>query len=70
MRKARKPNKFEQGVLDVVLGELRRAMRLRGQLQITIDPFARVHGDGAVIFASPNTAGHTFTVESDGTRTG
>ncbi len=56
-----RPSAFEREVLDVVLLELRRAMRMRGQLSLTIDPFGI--GDGAHIFASPNTEGRTYTVE-------
>jgi hypothetical protein len=57
--------KFEREVLDIVLLELRRAMRMRGQLTITIDPF--VHGGGAHVFASPNTNGRSYTIERNGT---
>jgi len=57
------PTKFEREVLDVVLRELRRAMRMRGQLSLTIDPFTYLNG--AHIFASPNTAGRTYTIEKD-----
>lgn len=52
---------FEQRVLAVVLIELRRAVRMKGQLQITIDPF--VMGGGAHVFASPNTVGRSYTIE-------
>ena len=55
------PTAFEQKVLDVVLRELRRAMRMRGQLTITIDPF--VDGGGTHVFASPNTQGRSYTIE-------
>lgn len=55
------PTVFEQRVLDILLRELRRAVRMKGQLSITIDPFVR--GGGAHIFASPNATGHTYTVE-------
>lgn len=48
---------FEQRVLDVVLTELRRAVRMKKQLQLTIDPF--IMGGGARIFASPNTEGRS-----------
>ncbi len=55
------PNAFEQGVLDVVLIELRRAMKMKAQLHITIDPW--LCGPGATIFASPNAAGRTYEID-------
>lgn len=61
MRRPKKPSAFEQRVLDVVLVELRKAVRMKGQLMITIDPF--VMGGGAHIFASPNTEGRSYTIE-------
>lgn len=60
-KKAKPPTEFEREVLAVVLVELRRAMRMRGQLSLTLDPF--VDGGGAHLFASPNTAGRTYTIE-------
>ena len=59
----RSPTAFEQEVLDVLLVELRRAMKLGDQLQITIDPWTNPKG-GAYIFAAPNSAGRTYTIEA------
>ncbi len=56
------PTEFEAEILDVLLLELRRAMRSRGQLCITIDPY--VDGAGAVVFASPNTEGKSYRIET------
>ena len=60
-KKPKPPSAFERAVLDVVLVELRRAVWIRGQLSLTIDPF--VAGVGAYVFASPNTSGRTYTIE-------
>jgi hypothetical protein len=57
-KRAKPPTAFEREVLAILLSELRRAMRMRGQLHVTIDPF--VGGDGTYIFASPNTSGRTY----------
>jgi len=55
MKKPRKPDAFEQGVLDVVLVEIRRAIRAKSQLSVTIDPF--VSTCGAHISAYSNERG-------------
>lgn len=65
MSEPRKPTKFECDVLDVVLRELRRAMRSKAQLSILIDPFVR---GGAYIFAAPNEEGTTYTIEAPARR--
>ncbi len=54
-RKQKPPTPFERDVLDVLLRELRRAMRMKGQLSIIIDPY--IDGGGAFVHASPNTEG-------------
>lgn len=59
--KPKPPTLLEREVLDVLLLELRRAMRMRGQLTIVLDPFA--HLNGVEIFASPNTEGRSYTIE-------
>lgn len=61
-RKTHPATDFEREVLDVVLVELRRAMRLRAQLSIIIDPFLPT--GGAHIFAGPNESGHTYTIDT------
>jgi hypothetical protein len=57
----RPPNKFEREVLDVVLVELRRAMRMGEQLSILIDPFL-VSG-GAYIWAAPSDTGNQYEID-------
>jgi hypothetical protein len=64
--KRRPPTDFEREVLDVLLRELRRAMRRKEQLSILVDPFTL--GGGTYIFAATNPAGHTYTIEK-GTKT-
>lgn len=54
------PNAFERDVLDVLLTELRRAVRKRAQLSIILDPF--VQGGGAYVFAAPSEQGHTYEI--------
>ncbi len=63
-KRQKPPTAFEREVLDIVLRELRRAMRMRGQLDIIVDPF--VDGSGTHIFASPNTEGRSYTLEKRG----
>ncbi len=61
-RRTRKaPSAFEQEVLDVVLLELRRAMKMRVQLTVIIDPWAM--GDGTYLFAAPNEQGRSYMIE-------
>lgn len=55
-------DEFEREVLGVLLVELRRAMRLKAQLSIIIDPFTM--GGGTYIFAGPNEKGTTYTIET------
>lgn len=62
----RPPSAFEKRVLDVLLVELRRAMRRREQLSIIVDPFTM--GSGTYVFAAPNEQGHTYTIERPATR--
>ncbi|MDP3768593.1 MAG: hypothetical protein Q8S13_11320 [Dehalococcoidia bacterium] len=52
---------WERRVLDVMLTELRRAMKLRSQLTIIIDPFT--NGGGTHLFAAPNEAGKSYTID-------
>lgn len=61
-RKQRPPNEFEREVLDVVLVELRRAMRLKGQLEILIDPW--LAGRGTYVFASAHSSGNAYEIAS------
>lgn len=65
-RRRRPPSAVEREVLDVVLVELRRAMRLRTQLTILLDPFTL--GDGIYVFASPQEDGVTYTIGSSSLR--
>jgi hypothetical protein len=53
-------NEVEKQVLAIVLKEFREAVRMRGVLDLTIDPWT--NGRGANIFASPNTAGRSYRV--------
>ncbi len=53
---------LEQDVLVVVLKELRRAMRMKGQLSIIIDPWTA--GGGTYVHASPNTEGRSYEIAS------
>lgn len=62
----KKPNEFEQRVLDVVLVELRRAMRKKCQLTVIIDPWW--DAGGAYIFAAPNAGGLSYTIEKSKAR--
>lgn len=55
------PTEWEQRVLDILLAELRRAVKAKAQLSITIDPF--VMGGGTHLFACPNEMGRSYTVE-------
>lgn len=64
-RKPKPPTPFEREVLDILLAELRRAMRSGAQLSIIVDPFNPIHGEGAHVFASPNCIGKTYTIEGD-----
>lgn len=59
--KGKPANAFERRVLDVLLAELRRAMRKREQMQIVIDPYFRAGGAG--IWAGPNRDGHSYDIE-------
>lgn len=61
MSRPKPPTKFEREVLAVLLCELRRAMRMKAQLTITIDPY--VMGGGTHIFAAPNETGNSYTIE-------
>lgn len=65
MKRRRPPNAFEQEVLDVMLVELRRAMRLRVQLEVLVDPWAL--GDGTFIYAAPSVAGRSYTIDHTAT---
>lgn len=58
----KKPTAYEARVLDVLLVELRRAVKLRAQLNIIIDPF--VDGSGTYVFAAPNVSGRSYTIEN------
>jgi hypothetical protein len=57
----KKPSKWEQKVLDVVLKELRRSVRNKAPISFTIDPF--VAGGGTYLFAAQCELGHTYTIE-------
>lgn len=57
----RAPTKWEAAVLDVILKELRRAVRDKKPIEIMIDPF--VMGGGAYVNASRCEPGHTYTIE-------
>jgi hypothetical protein len=60
-QRRKKPTQWEQRVLDILLIELRRSVRNKRPLSITIDPF--VSEGGAFIFAGQCESGHTYTVE-------
>lgn len=57
------PSALEEEILGVVLIELRRAMKDRRQLSITIDPFSC--STGAHVFAARTEAGHTYTIDEE-----
>lgn len=61
-RRTLKLRPLEEEVLGVVIIELRRAMRDKRQLTITIDPYAL--GGGMYLFAARTEAGHTYTIEA------
>ncbi len=63
MRKPKPATPFEQAVLDVVLVELRCAMRIGEQLSILIDPWVR--GGGTYVYATPNDRGKTYEVANE-----
>jgi len=54
------PTVFEQKILDTILKELRRAMRMKGQLTLIIDPWTS--SGGASLFASPNVEGRSYEI--------
>jgi len=57
----RAPSAFEREVLDILLRELRSAMRARAQLTVIIDPWTA--GGGTYIGAFPNEEGRSYEVE-------
>lgn len=60
-RKTKKPNAVERAALAIVLKEMRRAMRLRRQKTITIEPWNR--GGGVHIIVE---FGDVHTIDSTG----
>lgn len=63
MTRPKPPTPFERRVLEVLLCELRRAMRSKAQLSILVDPF--VAGGGTYIFAGPNEQGRSYSFDGD-----
>ena len=63
VREPKSPNAFEMSVLKVLLIELRRAMRLKAQLTVIVDP--HLAGGGASIFAAPNDAGRSYEITTE-----
>ena len=53
---------FEETVLEVLLRELRRARKAKGQLSVTIDPY--LDGSGVHIFACPNEMGRSYRFDA------
>lgn len=67
MRKPKKPDAFEQGILDVVLVELRRSVRNKDQLSLIVDPFMSYVG--AYVHASSNKRGMaSYEIDATGAR--
>lgn len=60
MARKRPPTKWEREVLDILLVELRRAVRLKGQLEILIDPW--LAGRGTYVFASAHATGRSYEI--------
>lgn len=67
-RTVKKPNDFEQQVLDVCLVELRRAMKIKAQLSIVCPPTGEPRIDD--IFAGPNEQGVTYEIAARPKRRG
>lgn len=63
VREPKPPNAFEMQVLKVLLIELRRAMRMKAQLHVIVNPY--LAGGGATVFAAPNEEGHTYEITTD-----
>ena len=59
----KKPNKFEQKILDVVLKELRKTMRTKTELTIVIDPWIS-GGTGAYVIAMRNICGQKYEIQA------
>lgn len=64
MARKKPPTEWEQRVLDVLLVELRRAVRVRRQSSIIIDPFTM--GGGTYISAGPSSEVNTYELVNNG----
>lgn len=53
---------LERDVLEVVLRELRKAVRRKTQCLVTIDPW--LQGGGTYVFCSFNETGRSYTIEA------